>query len=172
METKRIKWHRLCDLSTFLPRRITNKGQAIVEFTLVFILLLIVAWVPADFGLAMYTGQLAQNASREGARLAAATPNLDTQVPAGTTVSCVMPCSGAVELLQEMAERTSSALLPAAQLSLTLQPGTGCDRLVTASIQGTYNYFFYQFFRLFGGNPPNTANISRQTSMRWEHQCH
>ena len=48
----------------------TNRGQALVEFTLVFLLLLVVAWIPADFGLAFFTGQLAQNAAREGARIA------------------------------------------------------------------------------------------------------
>ncbi len=53
-----------------------SSGQAVVEFTLVFLLFLIIAWVPADFGLAFYTGQLAQNASREGARIAAADPTL------------------------------------------------------------------------------------------------
>ena len=48
---------------------IDNKGQAIVEFTLCFVLLLVVAWIPADFGLAFYTGQLMGNAAREGARI-------------------------------------------------------------------------------------------------------
>src|ERR687891_675850 len=63
----------------------TSKGQAVVEFTLVFVLFLAIIWIPADFGLAFYSGQLAQNASREGARLAAATNpfnagNIQTQV--------------------------------------------------------------------------------------------
>src|SRR6266850_1911631 len=53
-----------------------SSGQAVVEFTLVFLLFLVIAWIPADFGLAFYTGQLAQNASREAARIAAANPNL------------------------------------------------------------------------------------------------
>ncbi len=45
-----------------------NRGQAVVEFTLCVILMLVVAWIPADFGLMFYTGQLSQNAAREGAR--------------------------------------------------------------------------------------------------------
>ena len=49
-----------------------SSGQALVEFTFTFLILLIVAWIPADFGLAFYSGQLAQNAAREGARIAAA----------------------------------------------------------------------------------------------------
>ena len=52
-------------------------GQALVEFTLMFVLFLAIIWIPADFGLAFYSGQLAQNASREGARLAAATNPFD-----------------------------------------------------------------------------------------------
>ena len=41
-----------------------NRGQAVVEFTLCFILLLVIAWIPADFGLMFYTGHLAQNAAQ------------------------------------------------------------------------------------------------------------
>jgi Flp pilus assembly protein TadG len=69
-----------------LLRLLRSSGQAAVEFTLTFLILLIVAWIPADFGLAFYTGQLAQNAAREGARIAAADPTL-----VSGTVSCVMP---------------------------------------------------------------------------------
>jgi Flp pilus assembly protein TadG len=42
-----------------------------------FVLFLAIIWIAADFGLAFYSGQLAQNASREGARLAAATNPFD-----------------------------------------------------------------------------------------------
>ena len=60
-----------------------SSGQGVVEFTLTFLLLLVVAWIPADFGLAFYTGQLAHNAAREGARIAAA----DSTLVSGTS-SC------------------------------------------------------------------------------------
>ena len=69
-----------------LRSSLTSKGQAMVEFTLVFILLIIVAWIPADFGLAFYTSQIAQNAAREGARIAAADPN-----PAAGEIICNIP---------------------------------------------------------------------------------
>ena len=47
-------------LDLWSPRRNRNalfslthsSGQAVVEFTLVFLLFLIIAWIPADFGLA------------------------------------------------------------------------------------------------------------------------
>jgi hypothetical protein len=143
-----------------------NSGQALVEFTLIFILLLVVAWIPADFGLAFYTGQLAQNASREGARIAAAERTL---TPGST--KCQMPCASATGLLKAVADRMSSALLPGAWVTLDLQGGTTCDRLVTVIISGPYNFSFYRILRFLGFDVPPSVQINRQTSMRWEHQC-
>jgi Flp pilus assembly protein TadG len=144
-----------------------SSGQAIVEFTLTFLILLIVAWIPADFGLAFYTGQLAQNAAREGARIAAA----DSTLVSGTT-SCVMPaCTG--NIFKETAGRFSAALLPAATIAVNLDPNTGtnCNRMVTVTVSGAYNFFFYQLLRWFrvSGIVDNTP-ITRQTRMRWEAQ--
>jgi Flp pilus assembly protein TadG len=145
-----------------------DRGQALVEFTLMFLLFLVVAWIPADFGLAFYSGQLAHNASREGARIAAA----DRTLVSGT-VSCVMPsCTGNV--FTETAARVSGALLPGATITLSLDPdvGTNCNRMVTVSVSGTYKFFFYQLLRWFGvsGNL-NDRVITRQTRMRWEAQA-
>ena len=147
-----------------------SSGQTLVEFTLVFLILLVIAWIPADFGLAFYTGQLAQNAVREGARIAAADPTL-----ASRTTSCTMPsCSG--NILSETAARISSALLPGATITVTLDNDSvppdppKCDRNVTVTVSGTYNYFFYQLLGMFGHTIPDTVNIVRTTSMRWEHQ--
>ena len=154
-----------------------SSGQAVVEFTLVFLLFLIIAWIPADFGLGFYTAQLAQNASRDGARIAAADPKLGTGTLPGTTwtATCTMPsCSG--NILDETAARISSALLPGALITVTLDPDSvppvlpKCDRKVTVTVSGNYTYFFYQLLRAFGNTVPDTLNIVRSTSMRWEHQ--
>jgi Flp pilus assembly protein TadG len=144
-----------------------TSGQALVEFTFTFLILLVVAWIPADFGLAFYTGQIAQNAAREGARIAAA----DRGLVSGTT-TCTMPsCTG--NIFSETAGRLSSALLPAATITLQLDPDTGanCNRMVTVTVSGTYNFVFYQFLRWMGisGNLNNSL-ITRQTRMRWEAQ--
>lgn len=150
-------------LATF----ISSSGQAALEFTLVFLLLLVIAWIPADFGLAFYTGQLAQNASREGTRIASADPTL-----ASGTTSCTMPsCSG--QILGETAARISSALLPGAKIDVTLEPDSvppKCDRKVTVTVSGSYKYFFYHLLKVMGHTTPDTVNIVRSTSMRWEHQ--
>src|SRR5215510_5013807 len=160
----RIEFH-LVNASGFTH----SSGQAVVEFTLVFLLFLVIAWIPADFGLAFFTGQLAQNASREAARIAAADPNLAT-----TTGSCNMPCSSAPAgtALKAAADRMSRALLPGALIAVTLEPAAGanCNRLVEVSVSGEYNYFFYQLLRVMGQTIPDALNIVRSTSMRWEHQ--
>ncbi len=159
------------------PRRITkslrycltSKGQAMVEFTIVFILLIIVAWIPADFGLAFYTSQIAQNAAREGARIAASDPTL-----AAGTSTCNMPaCYSFGNIFNETAARLPAALLTGA--SITVQypaPGTAstCNQRVLVRVQGQYNFFFYRILRLLGASVPDTVTIDRLTEMRWEHQ--
>jgi Flp pilus assembly protein TadG len=146
-----------------------SKGQALVEFTLTFVLLLIVAWIPADFGLAFYTGQIAQNAAREGARIAAADPNL----PAAVAVSsCTMPgCYTAGNIYNETAVRLPAALLGASTINVEYPaPGSaGCNQLVRVRVTGEYPYFFYKILR-FIGIDVNVPQIQRSTSMRWEHQ--
>jgi hypothetical protein len=151
-----------------LTRLASASGQAVVEFTLVFLLLLVITWIPADFGLGFYAGQIAQNASREAARIGAADPNL-------TDGSCTMPCSSAPTgtALRAAADRMSQALLPGASISVTLEPAAGpnCNRLVEVSISGNYNFFFYQLLQGLGVGPVDgSSNIQRSTKMRWEHQ--
>ena len=146
--------------------RVTEKGQAAVEFTLVFILLIIVTWIPADFGLAFYTGQLALNASRDGARIAAAERTLPTM-----PTWCDMPCTSGHELLQQTAKRLSQALLPGARITLSSEDLGTCNTNVVMRVQGNYNYFFYRLLNYFGWGGENTVNIDRISKMRWEHQC-
>lgn len=163
------KGAHLSSLGAFLNSVTRASGQSLVEFTLMFLIFLVIAWIPADFGLAFYTGQLAQNASREGARIAAADPTL----VGGTTTSCVMPaCTG--NIFEETAARISAALLPGATITLTLDPNVGaanCNRMVTVTVSGNYNFFFYQLLHWFGVSADlNSTTITRQTRMRWEPQ--
>jgi hypothetical protein len=149
--------------------RLNNKGQALVEFTLIFILLLIVAWIPADFGLAFYTSQIAQNAAREGARIAAADPTL-----AAIDTSCTMPaCYTAGNIFNETAARLPAALLTGTTIRLRLPaPGSagGCNQRVRVDVQGQYNFSFYRILRFLGASVPPSVTVDRWTEMRWEHQ--
>jgi len=161
---------KLLYLLPFLPR-LANKGQALVEFTLVFILLIIVAWIPADFGLAFYTSQIAQNAVREGARIAAADAAL-----VATDTSCGPPlssCFSAGNIFNETAARLPAALMGASTKIAVDYPAPGssaCNQLVSVKVEGTYPFFFYKVLR-FMGIDVNIPKIERESIMRWEHQC-
>jgi type IV secretory pathway TrbD component len=148
----------------------TDRGQAVVEFTLVFVLLLVIAWIPADFGLAFFSSQLAANASREGARIGAADPSYSTQVGNCTLPGCFSLADGTI--LKETANRLSSALLPGATITVDPLSGPTCNQSVQVRVVGTYNFTFYQLLHLMGVTTDlNTQSITRETSMRWEHQC-
>ena len=169
----RAKWasylpHEL-SISPLCRFRLTHQGQTIVEFTIAIILFLVVAWIPADFGLAFYTSQIAQNAAREGARIAAA----DSTLVAGNT-TCNMPaCYTFGNIFNETAVRLPAALLTGA--SITVQyPAPGsvgtCNQRVLVRVQGQYNFFFYRILALLGAPVPAAVTVDRRTEMRWEHQ--
>ena len=191
MGTQNTEWATSLNFFRFLNSRVarsTHKGQALVEFTLIFMLLLVVAWIPADFGLAFYTGHLALNASREGARIAAADPSLPGSVGncALTAAGCYALADGSI--LKETAKRVSSALMPGATIRVcypvaSVNPvnadgtcnapvggGSSCNAQLAVTIRGDYNYSFYRFLRYFGASVPATVQILRATEMRWEHQ--
>jgi Flp pilus assembly protein TadG len=156
-------------VNTLTKRLRANRGQALVEFTLVFMLLLIIAWIPADFGLAFFTGQLASNASREGARIGAADPNYTAQVGTCDLPACYALADGTIR--KETAKRLSSALLPGATITVVALAGATCNQNVQVQVVGNYNYTFYRILRFFGADVPPTVQINRATLMRWEHQC-
>ena len=135
-----------------LPHK--QNGQALVEFTLMFVLFLAIIWIPADFGLAFYSGQLAQNASREGARLAAATNPFD----AGNIQTQVMNRMDSAVLKNI----TANVVPPACDSALNMQ-------VVTVTVAGEYNFYFYQLLRLLGFSAPDSIVISRTTTMRYEY---
>ena len=144
-----------------------NRGQAVVEFTLCFILLLVIAWIPADFGLAFYTGQLALNASREGARVASAT------IPFDSTESTTQTCrrlSSAFLLDPGSAFGTSCSPYSQARVAVTAPTGVTCNQQLTVTVTGDYNYWFYGLLRFLGASVPQNVRITRSTQMRWEHQ--
>src|SRR4029078_7330218 len=130
----------------------SQRGQALVEFTLVFLLLLGVAWIPADFGLAFYTGQIAQNAGREGARIAAADPTLPARNTCGPPLSS---CFSFGNIYNETAVRLPMALMGATTSITVSYPATvssTCNQLVQVSASGQYPFFWYKIFRFLGIN--------------------
>lgn len=140
---------------SFLSRVLNRKGQSIVEMALITPLLLVALYVPADFGVAFSVAHLTQNAVRESARIAAAT---DPFTPSASNAIR----TDALSRLPAWFGATKTATVRYYE-----GPATDCARIVEVEGGGTYNYFFYQLLRLFGGTAPNNRTITRTARMRY-----
>ncbi|HXG50520.1 MAG TPA: TadE/TadG family type IV pilus assembly protein [candidate division Zixibacteria bacterium] len=149
--------------------RKASKGQALVEFTLIFMLMLVIAWIPADFGLAFFTGQLMSNAAREGARIGSAMPSFN----ASEVVNVTCQRLPSALLSDPGSGGTSCMPVSRARVSVTLDSSGGtCNQRVIVRVQGNYNFFFYELLRFFGASGNfDSETLTRETSMRWEHGC-
>jgi len=141
-----------------IHRRLNRKGQSIVELSLMTPLLLAALYVPADFGIALFTAHLTQNGVREAARIAVSTKDpFDSS--AGTAI--------ANEALSRIPGKLKSVTVTVNYYG----PATAtCMQSVEVTAQGTYNYFIYQLMRMFGASVDNTMPITRTSRMRYEFQ--
>jgi len=127
-----------------------SHGQAIIEFTLLLPLIIIIVGGLTDLGLAFYISVGVENAVREGARVA-------------VTVSPLLADDPTVK--QVVKDR----IPPAGQFALksgyptnTLPSSTTCEGNVTVTAEGTYNSMFLQYIGF------TNMTISRSTTMRYE----
>lgn len=135
-----------------------QKGQSIVEISLITPLLLMALYVPTDFGITLFTAHLTQNAVREAARIG---------------VSSKDPFdSAAADAVGDEALSRMPALLQSTQVTVKYYAGgsANCSEYVEVAGQGTYNFFLYQLMRLGGFTVPDTIQIDRSTTMRYEFQ--
>jgi Flp pilus assembly protein TadG len=135
-----------------------RKGQSIVEMSLITPLLLAALYVPADFGIAMLTAHLTQNAVREAARI-----GVSTKDPFD---------SAAATAIKTVATNRLPAGLTSKTVTVNYYGGgaANCNSFVEVTAQGNYQYFLYQIMRLFGATVSNTLPITRTTRMRYEFQ--
>ena len=166
---------------------LNKKGQSIVEIALVTPLLLVALYIAFDFGIALFTSHLAQNAVREGTRIGAILPDYCvnppgcTTHPAGksvTTASAACPIASPApnnqQVIKETCDRMPS-LLTGANVTVTLtgEIGDECRRMITVSVAGSYNYGLYNLIALVAAPLSNTAKtlqITRSAKARYELQ--
>ena len=55
-------------------------------------------------------------------------------------------------------------------VTVTFYTGTACMEFVEVTVQGQYKFFMYQLMRLFGGDAPNSMNVTRTTQMHYKYQ--
>jgi len=142
----------------FLPRILSQKGQSIVEISLITPLLLIALYVPGDFAVAYLTAHLTQNAVRDAARIGAAAKD-PFDAAAATAIKN--------EALSRMPARLSSK---SATVKYYANGAPNCTEFVEVTGQGNYDYFFYKIMRLVGATVPDATTITRISRMRYEYQ--
>jgi hypothetical protein len=140
-----------------------QRGQSIIEISLITPLLLIALYVPADFGVAFFIGNLTQNAAREGARIGSGLQK------SGDPPDLTFSSTEASTVKTEVFSRMPNALTGRA-VTVTFYTGTACMEFLEVTAKGDYHFFLYQLIRLFGGNAPDSVTISRSTQMHYKYQ--
>ena len=144
-------------------KRGNQKGQSIVEISLITPLLLIALYIPVDFGISFFMGNLTQTAAREGARIGSGLQK------SGEVPDLIFSSAEANTVKTEVISRLP-AYLTTKTVTVTFYSGTACMEFVEVTAQGQYRFSMYQLMRLFGGNAPESITISRSTQMHYKYQ--
>jgi Flp pilus assembly protein TadG len=140
-----------------------ERGQSIIEISLITPLLLIALYIPADFGIAFYMGNLTQNAAREGARIGSGLSK------SGAAPNLVFASTQANTVKTEVFDRLPGYLTNKT-VTVRFYSGTACMEFIEVTAQGDYNFFLYKLMRLFGSPTSDSVTISRTTQIRYNYQ--
>lgn len=141
----------------------SQRGQSIVEISLITPLLLIALYIPVDFGISFFVGNLTQTAVREGARIGSGlqksgnVPNLFFSAVEANTVK--------TEVFSRLPAYLTNKIV-----TVTFYSGTDCLEIIEVTAQGQYNFFLYRLLKLFSSNAPDSMTISRTTQMHHKYQ--
>src|SRR5262249_14336323 len=146
-----------------MTKQARKRGQSIIDITLLPPLLLIALYIPADFGIGFYMGNLTQNAAREGARIGSGLSK------SGTPPNLVFGSANANTVKDAVFDRLTG-VLENKHLEVKIYEGTTCMNFIEVTAQGDYNFFLYKLMGLFGSTVPDSVTISRTTQIRRNYQ--
>ena len=140
-----------------------QRGQSIVEIALITPLLLVAMYIPVDFGVSFFMGNLLQTAAREGARIGSG-------LQKSGEVPDLVFSSAEAETVKTAVMSRLPAYVTNKTVTVKFFSGSACMEFVQVTAQGQYPFFFYKLIRLFGGDAPDTMTISRTTQMHYKYQ--
>jgi Flp pilus assembly protein TadG len=155
-------------MTSIITKRARQRGQSIIEITLLTPLLLIALYIPADFGIGFYMGNLVQNAAREGARIGSGLQKSDDSNGNGKP-NLVFGSANANAVKNEVFNRLPG-VLDNKLVTVKFYAGTTCMNFIEVTAQGDYNFFLYKLMGLFGSTVPDFVTISRTTQIRHNYQ--
>jgi Flp pilus assembly protein TadG len=150
-------------MTSIMTKQARQRGQALVEIALITPLLLIALYIPADFGIAFYMGNLTQNAAREGARIGSGLSK------SGTPPNLIFDSPQANTVKEAVFDRLPGVLTNK-NVTVKFYNGTACMEFIEVTAQGDYNFFLYQLMGLLGATAPDSMTISRTTQIRYDYQ--
>jgi Flp pilus assembly protein TadG len=155
-------------MTSIMTKRAGQRGQSIIEITLLTPLLLIALYIPADFGIGFYMGNLVQNAAREGARIGSGLQKSDVSKGGGQP-NLVFGSANANTVKDAVFNRLPG-VLENKLVTVKFYAGTTCMNFIEVTAQGDYNFFLYKLMGLFGSTVPDSVTISRTTQIRHDYQ--
>jgi len=157
---------------TALYKRLQNlSGQSIVEITLITPLLLVALYIPADFGIAFFVGNIATTAARDGARIGSVNKKSGTTSKGGVVVDRDFTSTDAIVVRDAVVARLPS-YLTSRSVTVKFYEDTpaNCFEFIEVTASGNYRFFFYQLLRLFGATVTNPVQMSRTVQMPYRNQ--
>jgi Flp pilus assembly protein TadG len=150
-----------------LTKKSGSRGQSLVEITLITPLLLVALYIPVDFGVAFFMGNILATVARDGARIGSGQTKTG-----GTAADPDFRNQDADTLEAAIVSRLPNYLTSRQiQISFYENDGAPCMESIEVTVSGSYNVFFYRLIYLFRGTPAATSiNLSRTSRMRYNYQ--
>lgn len=144
------------------PENEQAKGAAILEMSLLVVLLLLLVGAAIDCGVAYFGYQTVQNAAREGARLAAALPNLEQNDQ--RVQNEVQSRIDSAQLISAVSSLTVENSSPVSKLGIVNALNLPCDQEFTVAVTANIDFLFLRIVG-FPGIP-----VKRRITMRYQIQ--
>jgi Flp pilus assembly protein TadG len=128
--------------------RKAQRGTALIEFTLVLPMLLVLTVAAVDFGRAFFVKNVVSQAAREGVRLRAVSSSADSAL-----------------VRDRVLQVANAANVTISQLQIA---GPDASRQVTVTVTAEFNWIFPGVFNLFGANFTNPMSLTGEAVMRNE----
>ena len=128
-------------------RKNSERGTALIEFTLVLPLLLLLTVAAVDFGRAFFVRSVLEQAAREGVRMRAVTTSADSAL-----------------VRDRVLQVANSSGVTVSNLLIEALP----SKQVHVQVTGNFNWIFPGMFNLFGANFTNPMPLTGDAWMRNE----
>jgi hypothetical protein len=148
-----------------------QKGQSMVEISLITPILLGALMVAVDFGIAFYMGNLIAVAARDGARIG-------SQLEKSYRVDAANPDFDVTDaaIVSNKVQNRIPRYLTGRQVIVTFYEDDApvgpwpCSESIEVQVSGNYTFTLYRLMNFLGADVPASRTLTRSTRMRYNYQ--